>query len=59
MTAISINGRSNIEFFTNNMGSDFYWEVLKRNIKSLKKIGETKNILQWDYAPFHVSSKAL
>ena len=34
---ISRNGRSDIELFTNNMDSDFYWEVLKRNIKSLKK----------------------
>ena len=41
------------------MDSDFYWEVLKRNIKSLKKIGGTKTILQWDNAPSHVSTKAL
>ena len=39
--AISRNGRSDIELFTNNMDSDFYWEVLKRNIKSLEKIGGT------------------
>ena len=57
--AISRNGRSGIEFFTNNMDSDFYWEVLKRIIKSLKKMGETKSILQWDNAPSHVSTKAL
>ena len=57
--AISRNGRSDIELFTNNMDSDFYWEVLKRNIKSLKKIGGTKTILQWDNAPSHVSTKAL
>ena len=41
------------------MDFDFYWEVLKRNIKSLKKIGGTKTILQWDNAPSHVSTKAL
>ena len=40
------------------MDSDFHWEVLKRNIKSLKKIGWTKIILQRDNAPSHVSSKA-
>ena len=57
--AISRNGRSDIELFTNNIDSDFYWEVLKRNIKSLKKIGGTKTILQWDIAPSHVSTKAL
>ena len=57
--AISRNGRSDIELFTNNMDSDFYWEVLKRNIKSLKKIGGTKTILQWYNAPSHVSTKAL
>ena len=57
--AISRNERSDIELFTNNMDSDFYWEVLKSNIKSLKKIGGTKTILQWDNAPSHVSTKAL
>ena len=40
--SISRNGSSGIEFFTNNMNSDFYWEVLKRNIKSLKKLEEQK-----------------
>ena len=40
------------------MDSDYYWEVFKRNIKSLKN-GGTKTILQWDNAPSHVSSKAL
>ena len=40
--AISRNGRSDIKLFTNNMDSDFYWEVLKRNIKSLKKLEEQK-----------------
>ena len=34
--AISSNGRSDIELFTSNMDYDFYWEVLKRIIKSLK-----------------------
>ena len=34
--AISRNGRSDIELFTNNIDSDFYWDVLKRNIKSIK-----------------------
>ena len=40
--AISRNGRSDIELFTNNKYFNFYWEELKRNIKSLKKIGGTK-----------------
>ena len=57
--AISRNGRTNIELFTNNLDSDFYWEVLKRNIKSLKKIEGTKTILQWENALSNVSSKAL
>ena len=41
------------------MDSDFYWNLLKRSLKSLNKIGGTKTILQWDNAPSHVSSKAL
>ena len=44
--AISRNGRLDIELFSNNMDSDFYWDVPKRNIKYLKKIGGTKTILQ-------------
>ena len=43
--AISRNGISDIELFTNNMDSEFYWEVLKRIIKYAKKIGGTKTIL--------------
>ena len=54
--AISRNGRSDIELFTKIMDSDFYWDVYKRNIKSLKKIGGTKTILQW---LSRVSSKVL
>ena len=41
-SSISRNGRSDIKLFTNNMDSDFYWEILKRNIKSLKKLEEQK-----------------
>ena len=57
--AISRNGRSDIELYTNDMDSVFYWKVLKNNIKSLKKIGGAKTILQWGNASCHVSSKAL
>ena len=57
--AISRNGRSDIELFTNNMDSDFYREVLKTNTKSLKKIGGTKTIIQWDNTLFHVCSNKL
>ena len=56
MAAISKNGRSDIELFTNNMDFDFYWEVLKRNIKSFKKLKEQKLFYN---TPSHVSSKAL
>ena len=54
--AISRNRKSDIELFTNNMDSDIYWEVLKRNIKSLKKLEEQKLFYN---APSHDISKVV
>ena len=44
--------------FHKQYGLWFYWEVLKRNIKSSKRL-EKKTILQWDNNSSDVSSKAL
>ena len=57
-TAISRTEKTQLELFTYNMDTNAYLEILKKNIKVLRKMGGKKLVLVWDNAPTHVSNKA-
>ena len=52
---ISINGKINLYFFTENMNSELYINILKEKLSEMKRVGHKNFILVRDNAPAHVS----
>ena len=50
--------KSQLELFTYNMDTNAYLEIVKKNIKILRKMSSKKLVLVWDNVPTHVSNKA-
>ena len=52
---ISINGKIDLYFFTENMNSELYINILKEKLSEMKRVGHKNFILVRDNAPAHVS----
>ena len=52
---ISINGKIDLYFFTENMNSELYINILKEKLPEIKRVGHKKFILVRDNASAHVS----
>ena len=60
MGAISKNGRSKLETFTQNMDSTYYFHINNTNLKELKKMsGSGKIVLVSDNDPMHTSGESV
>ena len=54
-SGISINGKIDLYFFTENMDSELYINILKEKLPEMKRVGHKIFILVRDNAPAHVS----
>ena len=52
---ICINGKIDLYFFTENMNSELYINILKEKFSEMKRVGHKNFILVRDNAPAHVS----
>ena len=52
---ISINGKIDLYYFTENMNSELYINILKEKLPGMKRVGHKNFILVRENAPAHVS----